>query len=111
MATITDELMHQMLAKSKEYTIAFLREGPNANIPNVQQTIWEHARRNFQLRSDGLLSIVSPITEESEIKGLYIFNVSKEKAKQILDEDPAVKEGIFTYEVVTGRSFPGDALQ
>jgi len=27
-----------------------------------------------------------------------------------MDEDPAVKEGIFTYELHPCRSFPGDCL-
>jgi hypothetical protein len=70
MTTITDEYMYEMLPKSREYTIVLLKEGPGANQENVQKIIWEHGRRNFALRSDGVLSVVCPVTEETGLSGL-----------------------------------------
>ena len=99
MTTITDEYMYEMLPKTKEYTIVLLKPGSNTNHPDLQKVIWEHGRRNFALRADGKLQIVCPITMEADVNGLCIFNLSAEEARNIMDEDPAVKEGIFVYDV------------
>jgi len=110
MKTITNEFMMQMLGNSRNYTIVILKKGPNEDNTEVKQIIWEHGRKNFELREEGLLSIVCPIAEENEIRGIGIFNADKEKVKEILDEDPGVQKGVFVYEILTARSFPGDAL-
>jgi hypothetical protein len=109
-AAVTDNEMKQMLATSKIYTLVFLKSGVNYDKEGIQPVIWEHGRRNFQLRARGLLSIVGPITDESEIKGIYIFNATEEKTKNIMEDDPAVLEGIFVYETHPMRSFPGESL-
>lgn len=63
------------------------------------------------MRRDGSLCLVCPVVaDESDVTGLCIFSTDVEKTKKIMDEDPAVKAGIFTYEVHAIRSFPGDAL-
>ena len=110
MQLITDEYMQQMLAKSKEYTLVLLKSIPGVQKENIQQILWEHGRRNFQLREEGILSIVAPVTREHEIAGIAIFHTGTDKAREIMDEDPAVKEGIFRYEILPIRSFPGDTL-
>ncbi|MFI5185483.1 MAG: hypothetical protein ACHQF0_02060 [Chitinophagales bacterium] len=111
MTTITDEYMQQMLMKTKDYTIVLLKPGPQANdYPDIKKLIWEHARRNFSLKADGVLSIVCPVTAETSVNGLYIFNTSVEESKKIVDEDPAVQAGVFVYEVHPCKSFPGDSL-
>jgi len=110
MKPITNEFMMEMLGKSRNYTVVLLKKGPNEDIPEVKQIIWEHGRKNFELREEGLLSIVCPIVEENEIRGIGIFNADKEKVKEILDEDSGVQKGVFVYEILTARSFPGDAL-
>jgi hypothetical protein len=108
--TITDEFMQRRLAASKEYCLMVLRAGPKWNQAEKDKIIWEHGRRNFQLRQDGLLSIVCPVLDGGDIKGIGIFNASAEETKRILDEDPGVQAGIFVYETLLCRSFPGDAL-
>ena len=110
MTTITDEDMQQMLTKTKEYCFVLLKPGQNDHPENLQQILWEHGRRNFVLRADGLLSIVCPVTKETGVSGLGIFNATEEETKKIMDEDPAVKAGIFIYEIHPCRSFPGDSL-
>ncbi len=110
MDAITDEYMKDMLTKSKFYSLMILKAGPKEITPERMQVVWEHGRRNFELRAKGLLSVVCPVREESDIKGVGIFNVDKEELKKIMDEDPGVKEGIFTYEILLCKSFPGDML-
>jgi hypothetical protein len=110
MTTITDELMMQMISQAKLYSIVLLKSGPNYGKPENQPSIWEHARRNFELREKGLLSIVCPVSDETDLKGIGIFNADVEQTKEIMDGDPGVIAGVFIYEVHTARSFPGDSL-
>ena len=99
-----------MLPKAKPYAIVILKAGPNRNAPDVEKIIWEHGRRNFALRADGLLSIVCPVTDGGEVRGIGIFNASLEETKAIMDDDPGVKARVLVYEVHPCRSFPGDTL-
>lgn len=110
MTTITDEYMYSMFPKTKEYCIVLLKPGPAMDQPGVEKIIWEHGRRNFSLRADGLLSIVCPVSKEGGLSGLCIFNTSPDEAKEIMDGDPGVAAGVFVYETYPCRSFPGDSL-
>jgi hypothetical protein len=107
---ITDEYMKQMITKTKDYTIVILKAAQKRNEPEAEKIIWEHGRRNFSLREEGKLSIVCPVNDGTEVKGVGIFSTSEEETKRIMDEDPAVKAGIFAYEIHPCRSFPGDML-
>jgi hypothetical protein len=110
MTTITDEFMQEMLTTTQQYCIMILKAGPISNPPDRDKIIWEHGRRNFMLRADGLLPIVCPIADGSGVSGIGIFSASVEEVRKIMEEDPAVKAGVFTYELHPCRSFPGDSL-
>ena len=108
--TISDEFMRDRLAGTKPYTVVLLRATPRLHEPGMEAIVWEHGRRNFSLRADGTLPIVCPIRDGSEWSGVGIFNAPVEEVVRIMDEDPGVKAGIFTYEVHPTRGFPGDSL-
>lgn len=110
MKEITDEMMVQMILQAKLYSIVLLKSGSKYGTPESQAIIWEHARRNFELREKGLLSIVCPVSDETDLKGIGIFNADLEQTKEIMDGDPGVIAGVFIYEVHAARSFPGDGL-
>ncbi len=110
MPTITDDYMREMLTRSREYSIVLLKAAPGRKEERANAIVWEHGRRNFELREAGLLSIVCPIIDGSEWAGVGIFNASVERTREIMEDDPGVKAGIFTYEVHPCRAFPGDAL-
>lgn len=110
MTEITDDFMRQMISRTRNYCVVILKVGPNRNKPGVEKIIWEHARRNFALRAEGLLSIVCPVSDGSDLSGVGIFNADIDEVKSIMKEDPAVKEGIFVYEIHACRSFSGDSL-
>lgn len=110
MKEITNEFMMQMISQAKLFSVVLLKIGPNYDSPESQPIIWEHARRNFALREEGVLSIVCPVSDETELKGVGIFNADVEQTKEIMEGDPGVIAGIFIYEVHSARSFPGDCL-
>ncbi len=110
MTEFTDEHMLQMLGKSKDYCAVILKHGKNWESPDRDKIIWEHARRNFELREKGVLAIVCPIRDESDLSGVGVFTGTVATVKAIMDDDPGVQAGIFEYEVHGCRSFPGDAL-
>jgi hypothetical protein len=110
MPTITDEEMKAMLTKAKTYSLMILRGGPKLKEPDAQRIIWEHGRRNFELRAQGKLAIVCPVRDESDVCGIGIFNADVKETQQIMDGDPAVRAGILVYDVHRCSSFPGDTL-
>lgn len=110
MTTITDEYMRQIISQTRQYCIVILKAGPNRLEEGVEKIIWEHGRRNFELRAEGVLPIVCPISDGSDVSGIGIFNAPLEEVKKIMDEDPGVKAGVFVYELHVCRSFPGASL-
>ncbi len=110
MQPITDDFMRERLVTTKNYCMVILKAGPKKNEPGADKIIWEHGRRNFALRAAGLLNIVCPIRDDSEMAGIGIFNASVEETQKIMDEDPAVQADVLVYEAHPCRSFPGDSL-
>ena len=110
MKTVTDEFMRQMLSTTKDYCLVILKATLKRNDPGVDKIAWEHGRRNFGLLEEGVLSIVCPVRDESEVRGIYIFNTGAGEVRQIMDDDPGVKAGVFTYELHECRGFPGQYL-
>lgn len=111
MNPITDDYMQDMLRTTKPYTAVILHPTPKRDEPGADAVVWEHGRRNFELRRDGLMRIVCPVVgEEAGTAGICIFAADVQATRSIMEGDPAVKAGIFTYEVLSVRSFPGDVL-
>ena len=110
MKSITDEFMMSMLSKTKQYTLVVLKAGPQINHPDFNTLLWEHARRNFALREEGLLCIVCPVSDESDLKAIGLFKADYLTTKQLMEEDICVQAGIFTFEIHSTKSFPGDRL-
>ncbi len=110
MTTITDEFMLEMMPKARSYCAVILKAGPQKDHPDRERIVWEHGRRNFALRADGTLAIVCPVRDGSDVSGIGIFNGTVEEIRQVMDEDPGVKAGVFAYELHACRSFPGDCL-
>jgi hypothetical protein len=107
---ITDEYMRDMLGKTRDYTLMMLKEGPNRSAPDRDRIVWEHGRRNFALRADGVLAVVCPISDNTPWCGIGIFDASEGEVARLMDEDPGVRAGIFEYEVHPVRGFPGSTL-
>ncbi len=111
---ITDDFMMSMLGKSRQYTVVILRmtekyDRAAARDSEQARTIWQHGRRNFELRASGKLALVGPLLQPP-YAGLGVFATGRDEAEAIMREDPAVKAGLFAMEFVPWRTFPGDAL-
>jgi hypothetical protein len=110
MKTFTDQEMGELLPTAKQYSAAILHKGPKFDSEAAPQIIWEHGRRNFGLRDDGVLAVVLPVTDGSDVCGIGVFAATVEETAAIMDGDPGVAAGVFTCDVHPCRGFPGDAL-
>jgi hypothetical protein len=108
--TFTDEEMGALLPTAKEYSVVILKRGPRFGDESSPGIIWEHGRRNFSLRDDGVLAVVLPVTDSSDVCGIGVFAASVEDTTALMNDDPGVAAGVFTYQVHPCRGFPGDAL-
>jgi uncharacterized protein YciI len=110
MSEITDAFMTAMLSKVRLYSLVLLGRGPNYDMDGARAIIWEHGRRNFELRAAGKLVIVGPMDGDGDPRGLCIFTADVKETGRIMAEDPAVRAGILTVTIHAMRSFPGDGL-
>jgi hypothetical protein len=94
------------MLKTKEYCIVSLKGEPNKTMAGVEKIIWDHEQRNFSLLSDGLLSIVCPVRDGTEIHDVGIFNAGRDEVRSIMEEDPNVKAG-FCIRSPCMQEFPG----
>jgi hypothetical protein len=107
---ISDDVMRTRIAQARSYTLVLLRAGPRYGDEASRAIIWEHGRRNFALREQGALPIVCPVTDDSELCGMGIFDATTEETVAIMAGDPGVVAEVFTYEAHPIRGFPGSAL-
>jgi hypothetical protein len=112
---ITDDYMKSRLATARGYATVLLKKGPayeppDTRSPEKARIVWEHGRRNMRLQAEGIKALVGPIGGGGDFVGLSVFNVGAEQARALMEEDGAVKAGIFVYEMVTWFEFPGDGL-
>jgi hypothetical protein len=113
---ITDEMLQQALPNTRPYTIVILKPGPNFERPGpdrgegVAKIIWEHGKRNFALRTAGIMPIVCPVADGSGVVGVSIFDETPEQVELIMSRDPGVRAQVFVYEIHPTRGFPGSAL-
>lgn len=110
MEPITDEQMRARLAQSKAYSVVLLKQTEKRGEPGADAIVWEHGRRNFSLVQQGVLRIVCPVTDDSGWSGIGVFDASPEEVTELMEGDPGVRAGLFTYEVHTVRGFPGSTL-
>lgn len=114
---LTAEEFNAELAKVRQYSACVLKAGPKFELPGpesrsaaVAEIVLQHGRRNMALYKAGLMPVVCPISDGSGTTGIAIFNLTPEDAVKVMDEDPGVKAGVFTYEIHPCFSFPGSTL-
>jgi len=86
----------------RKYVIAFLKAGPNRNQDSATAAKLQaaHMANIVRMAEKGELVVAGPFLDNTEIKGIYIFNVeSIEKAKQLTETDPAIQAGRLIMEL------------
>lgn len=86
------------------YVLAVLKTGPaDADIKDAdaRKKIFEgHFANMDRLAKKGKLVLAGPFIKGGEKRGLFIFDVATlEEAKKLVESDPAVKAGVFVFEL------------
>lgn len=110
---ITNDFIKNEVSKGKLYTLVFLKTGPNRNQNKEEEDKiqMEHLRYMFKLRADRKLILNGPLTGDSDIRGICIYDITDiNEVKKINDGDPAVIAGRLSYEIHEWFGLPGDKL-
>lgn len=113
---VTESELMAALAKTRPYTIVVLKAGPRYSPPGpdrdpeIAATILRHGIRNMRLRLAGLLRVVCPVADGSDVAGIGVFDATPEECAAIYSADPAVAASILTYEIHPTRTFPESSL-
>ena len=86
----------------KQYIMAFLKKGPNRSQDSTQRAEIQkaHLKNIMKLAAEGKLIVAGPFLDNTDIRGIFIFNVgSIEEAKKLTESDPAVKAGVLSMEL------------
>jgi hypothetical protein len=113
---VSEEAFTEARQTVRAYTAVVLRPGPAfqprgaGRSPEFMATILAHGKRNYALLLAGLMPIVCPIADGSNVVGLGIFDASPEDVERIMAADPAVRADILGYDIHPTWSFPGSTL-
>lgn len=108
---IPPHILEQM-AQLKPYLLLLFRKGPNYGAPEAATIIQaEHLPYLFELREKGIVLLSMPVLEDAEVTAIAIYNTTdKEAAAHYIEGDPAVRKGVFVYELLSTIGMPGDVL-
>lgn len=107
---ISDDTMRTRLAGTSTYTAILLRATDAFVRPVVDPIVWEHGRRNMALAQAGLLAVVLPVMDDTDLAGIGIFATNPDDTRAIMADDPGIRAGIFSYSMHPVRGFPGASL-
>jgi len=111
MVTKTDAMAYDSLLAEKfgaddygmkRYVMAFLKKGPNRDIPETKAAELQnaHLANIGKLAEAGKLVLAGPFFGEGELRGIYIFNVATiAEAEALTKSDPAIKAGSLVMEL------------
>lgn len=89
--------------KMVEFHMALFKRGPqwtDKKTPQREEVIAQHLAYFTSLLDSGKAVIGGPLTDESDIRGLYVLRAkSASEAREWADADPAVKAGHFSVEM------------
>lgn len=104
----------EFLVGIKNYWLVMLGKGPNRmqrpeEVEKIQQGHLAHITRMVELNK---LSIAGPILAESDLRGIFIFNVpTLREVIDLVQMDPAVKSGRLVPEIFPFGSYKGSYLK
>ncbi|MDP4289998.1 MAG: YciI family protein [Bacteroidota bacterium] len=86
----------------QNYFMVILKKGPNQNQDSItlNKMMEGHLANINRLAGEGKLILAGPFLDNGNMRGIFVFNVATEnEVKALLDTDPAVKAGRFSYEI------------
>ncbi|MEO8760180.1 MAG: YciI family protein [Bacteroidia bacterium] len=86
----------------RKYVMCFLKTGPNKSLSKDSSNKIQAAHLNNikHLAAQGKLVLAGPFMDETELEGIFIFNVQTvEEAQALANTDPAVKAGVLIMEL------------
>lgn len=86
----------------KKFVMCFLKTGPTRNLSadSAKKVQAAHMQNMTKLVAQGKLIVAGPFLDETDLEGIFIFNVSTvEEARELTNTDPAVKAGVLTMEL------------
>lgn len=111
---VTPQGIQKEIARGKQYVLVLLKRGANASAIDsvtLERNQMEHLVHLFTMKSQGVLPIFGPVFEDTDLRGICIFNTDdKNTVKAMLDEDPHIKSGRLAYELYSWFGLPGDRL-
>lgn len=86
----------------KKYVMAFLKKGPNRDQDSATAAalMRAHLDNIGRMAKEGKLVLAGPFLDDTELSGIYIFNVETiEEARALTETDPAIKAGRLVMEL------------
>lgn len=86
----------------RRYVMAFLKTGPNQDQDSTTAVQLQRAHLDNinRLAKEKKLIVAGPFLDDSNIRGIYIFNVATiEEAESLTKTDPAIKAGRLVMEL------------
>lgn len=85
----------------KKYFMAFLKSGTKKSDPEEAMVIQQaHLNHMSQLAEKNKICVAGPFGDDTEFRGIVIYNVKdEEEARSYVESDPAVEAGVLTYEL------------
>ena len=86
-----------------QFHMAILKKGPKwtgAQTPETQKILHQHLINVLALLDSGKAVVAGPFGDDTDLAGIFILRApSAEEAKTWVDNDPAVKAGLFAAEM------------
>jgi uncharacterized protein YciI len=86
----------------KQYVMAFLVRGENRSADSAEALSLQRAHLDniTRMAREGKLILAGPFLDSTEIRGIYVFNVTGiEEAEELTSSDPAIKAGVLAMEL------------
>ena len=86
----------------KKYVMAFLKRGPNRDLPPDSAAALQraHLKNIGRMAEAGKLILAGPFLDKEEVRGIYIFDVETiEEARRLTNTDPAIQAGSLVMEL------------
>lgn len=87
----------------KTYVMAFLKKGPNRDLPKEEMEKLQkaHLENISRMAAEGKLLLAGPFYGDQDLRGIYIFDVhTLEEAEALTSTDPAIKAGSLEMELI-----------